>query len=259
MKIPISVRMPDRAGVFVLAFDLLRLPDVYASTRPVTRGGDLGLLPVRVNGGRLRYVDLSRAFNRDAVAWESKPADGDLDGQGAVLPAESFPPDVQGLPVLFSDPKNATADAAPYPSGYYTEIGSSARRIAFRYGDKSPGKKNALTCAGQMIPVPAGKYAGLHIAAAAFGGQDQKAEITLHYKNGTTQKLPMTIGDWNRTPGAADPVALRADLKRGKEGDKATPCYIRHIILPSDITRELTAITFPQAEKIIVFAVTLEK
>jgi hypothetical protein len=260
VKTLVKVHMPEREGVYILAFDLLRMPDTYISTRPVTRGGELALLPVRVNGGRLRFIDLTKIFNVSGVSWESDNGSGsDLDGAGSALPAESFPPDGQGLSAVFSTGKSDFANAMPYPSGYFAEIGAVARRIAFRYGDKAPGKNNAILCAGQTIPVSSGRYVALHLVTTALGGENRKTEITFRYKNGTVQKIPVNIGDWNRVPGASDPIAVRTNRKRGKDGDKATPCYLRHLIISTDITRELTGIVLPNDKKIAVFAATLEK
>ncbi|HVK02669.1 MAG TPA: sugar-binding protein [Armatimonadaceae bacterium] len=274
IKLKVPVRAPEHDGPYVVAFDVLKLPETYLSTRPVTRTGDIALAYVRVSGGRLTFVDLSKLFDTDAVAAEEKPDDGDLDGKGATFPAEAFPPDVFGLNApgapIVAKPKNPDdprekvkvtyRDAPAYPSGYWTDISSAARRIAFRYGPDADGAKNALASAGQTIPVKSASYGGLHIAAVATGGTDLPMTVTLNYKNKTSEKVTLRVPDWNRPVAATgDAVAIGARRKRTPSGDVRASCAVRHLVIPLDVRRELVSFTLPNDPKIKVFAVTLDR
>jgi hypothetical protein len=262
VKLSVPVRMPDRDGVFILGFDALLNPNVYLSTQMVTAPGDLGLVPVRVVGGRLAFANLEPFYNVDAVSTEANPADGDFDGKGNSLPAESFPPDAVGITAFFNpDPekdKNGK-DLPPYPSGLFSDLSRSARLVSFRFGSDRDGAKNAIACKGQTIPLPAGRDATLHVAAAATGGEARPLTVTVRYKDGTEGKVTARVGDWQRPPDKVDPVATRAFRVRSKDGDRPGFVYVRHVILPLDIRKEVVSVTLPNDEAIKVFAVTLEK
>jgi hypothetical protein len=273
-KITVPVRAPDRDGEYVLALDVLKVPGTYLSTLPVSRPADLGLARVRVAGGRLTFVDLTKLFNVDAVATEALPGDGDFDGAGNTFPAESFPPDLYGLaaPTQVTafpskrdgprgKPKRLKWEEIPaYPSSYYNEASPAARLVSFRYGSDYAGDKNAVRCEGQTIDVPRNGYVGIHIAAAATGGEARPMNLILKYKDGSTQTVKRAVGDWHTQPfPTGDPVALQVHRSRSKEGDKAAECLIRHAILPVTITKDLVSITLPKDEAIKIFAITLEK
>lgn len=262
LKVSVPVRMPDREGVFILGFDVLQAPDIFLSTLPVTANGDLGLVPVRVVGGRLAFANLESFFNLDAVSSEGNPGDGDLDGKGFTLPAESFPPDAVGITAYFnpdSDNGKGAKDAPPYPSGLFSDMSRSARLVSFRYGSDRDGAKNAIACKGQTIPLPTGRFATLHLAVTATGGEARPLTVTVKYKDGTEGKTTVTVGDWLRPQEKVDPIAVRAFRRRSKDGDTPGFVLVRHAIVPVDIKKEIVSITLPNDELLKVFAITLEK
>jgi hypothetical protein len=258
VMVSVPVRVPDQDGLYVLAFDAQRGGEgAWLSTRPITGTGDLGLVPLRVRGGRLRFVDLGRWFDTDAVASEEAPGDGDLDGKGATLPAEYFPPDRFGLGA--AAPSADPSALPPYPSGYYADVSPTARRISFRYGPQAAGRNNAVAARGQVIPVPGGRYVGLHVAALATGGEDRPLALVLRFKDGTTQPISRAVNVWNRPPAANEPVALLAHRRRTASGDVAGVAALRHVIVPVPVTKELVSVTLPDDPAIKVFAMTLER
>lgn len=268
VTVSVPVRVPERDGPYVLAFDAARLPqsgpvEDFLSTHPLPAPDSLGLVYLRVTGGNLTFVDLSTHFNTDAVASEAAPGDGDLDGAGATLPAESFPPDGFGLNAAAPpDEKNRDKTPPPaYPSGYYTQVSPTARLISFRYGPDADSAKNAVSCAGQVIEVPKGRYVGLHLAAVATGTgeEDRPLPVTLTYKDGTTETVTRPVGHWNRAPRADEAVAIRAERKRTANGDVRAVAAVRHIIVPVAPAKELASVTLPTEGSIKVFAVTLER
>jgi hypothetical protein len=273
-KVTIPVRTPARDGEYVLAFDVLKIPGTYLSTLPVSRPADIGLSRVRITGGRLTFVDLTKVFNVDAVASESLPGDGDFDGAGNSFPAEWFPPDLFGLAAPTQQsafpsktegprgkPKRAKWEDIPaYPSSYYNEVSPAARLVSFRYGSDYAGDKNAVRCEGQTISIPRGGYVGIHVAAAATGGEARPLNLTLKYKDGSTQNVKRAVGDWHTLPfPTGDPVALQVHRSRSKDGDKAQTSLIRHAILPATVTKDLVSITLPKDPALKIFAITLEK
>lgn len=271
VSLTIPVRAPERDGEYVLAFDAVRSGsgDEWLSAQALSgASNDLGLARVRVTGGGLTYVDLGRAFNRDAVAGESAPTDGDMDGAGATLPAEDFPPDAFGLlaaaPAALESPTSKKPKNTPptpaYPSGYYADISPTARRIGFRYGPKTPGAKNAIACEGQTITLPGGRYSGLHlVAAATTGTADRPLTLVLHYKNGTTETATRTVGALSRPATEREAIAIQTLRKRTPAGDVAQTCALRHLIVPASGAKNLVSVTLPNDPAISLFALTLER
>ncbi|MBC8140543.1 MAG: hypothetical protein H7Y38_03790 [Armatimonadetes bacterium] len=272
ITVSVPVRAPETDGAYIVVPDVYLPPDNYLSTRPVSRIGDIVPIFLRVTGGRLTFVDLTKSLNVDAVAPESAPTDGDANGGGATFPAESFPPDEFGLSAPPEPPKIAPKDAdgkvkpfkpgvAPaYPSGYYADFSPSARRIAFRYAPTENGAKNAVSCAGQVIAVSKANYIGIHLAATATGGQTEKVPIILTYADKTTQNITVSVRDWHDAPvPVGDTIAVMTRRTRTSTGDEAKPAYVRHVIAPVDVSKELVSVTFPTNDKVKVFAVTLDK
>ncbi len=270
VTVNVPVRAPERDGEYVLAFDALRAGngDAWLSVQPLTgNAADLALSRVRVTGGSLVYADLSKTYNVDAVSPASAPGDGDLDGTGATLPAEDFPPDAFGLlaaaPSLLVPPegkkKPDDTPAPAYPSGYYADVSPTARRIGFRYGPKAPGAKNAVACQGQTIAVPAARYNGLNLAAASTTGEDKPLTLTLRYKDGVTETVTRLAASWTRAAGPREAVAVQTPRKRTPAGDVPQTCALRHLIVPVNLSKELVSITLPNDPAIKIFALTLEK
>lgn len=270
VTVVVPVRAPERDGEYVLVFDALRsgTGDAWLSAQPLTgSAADLALSRVRVTGGGLVYADLSKTYNVDAIAPASAPTDGNLDGAGATLPAEDFPPDAFGLlaaaPSLLvptegkKKPNNTPAPA--YPSGYYADVSPTARRIGFRYGPKAPGAKNAVACQGQTISVPTARYSGLNLAAASTTNEDKPLTLILRYKNGTSETVTRAAASWTRPATAREAVAIQTPRKRTPSGDVPVTCSLRHLIAPANLNKELVSVTLPNDPAIKIFALTLEK
>lgn len=268
VTVKLMVRSPETDGAYILVPDIARLPDDYLSTRPVSRIGDISPVFLRVTGGRLNFVDLSKSFNVDGIAPETKPTDGDLDERGGTFPAESFPPDRFGLsaPPQAAKPKEENAKrpkafpAPAYPSGYYADFSPSARRIAFRYGSSEDGAKNAVACTKQTINLPKGNYIGLHLAATATGGQTESVPLVFTYADKTTETVTVSVRDWNEAQAqTGDTIATMTRRKRTPAGDEPKASYLRHVIAATNVSKELVSVTLPDNLKVKVFAMTLDR
>ncbi|MBC8136090.1 MAG: hypothetical protein H8F28_09415 [Fibrella sp.] len=275
VTVKLLVRSPETDGAYILVPDIARLPDDYLSTRPVSRIGDISPIFLRVTGGRLNFVDLTKAFNVDGIAYESKPADGDLDERGGTFPAESFPPDRFGLSAppetslgnrerdAKGEPKAKKPKSSPapaYPSGYYADYSPSARRIAFRYGSSEDGAKNAIAAAQQTINLPKGSYVGLHLAATATGGQTESVPLVFTYADKTTETITVSVRDWSEAQSpTGDTLATMTRRKRTPQGDEPKASYLRHIIASVNIAKELVSVTLPDNLKVKIFAMTLDR
>jgi alpha-mannosidase len=102
------------------------------------------------------YVALP--FNTDVISSDSNRGDGNLNS-GQSIPAELLPAVVQ------------------------------SEDIRFEIGNKADEQKNALSCDGQTIDLPAGKYTKLYLLAAA--NNDTKADFEVD-----GQPTTLTIQKW---------------------------------------------------------------
>jgi alpha-mannosidase len=146
--------------------------------------------------------------------------------------------------------------------------------IVFKMGGSKPGEKNAVSCKGQEISLPAGKFNRLYILASAVG--DTKADFTIAGK-----KTTLDIQNWTGFIGQYDSrvwkrgdysekdivVGLEAGyIKRGnlawfathrhtpKKNDTYRFSYIFKYSI--DIPQGVDAVILPDSPKVKIFAVT---
>jgi hypothetical protein len=107
---------------------------------------------------------------------------------------------------------------------------------------------------------PAGRYTGLHLVAAATGGEDRPLALTLRYKDGTTETATRLAASWTRppTPGR-EAIAIQTRRRRTPTGDVPALCALRHLILPVSGNKELVSVSLPTDPAIKIFALTLER
>ena len=192
-----------------------------------------------------RPVDLP--YNVDVISLDSDRTDGDMDGEGHTLSGDLLPETLvcEGIP--------------------------------FTTGPKEAGLTNALACKGQTIPLPAGPRSGaynrLYILAAAKNGDttgiftvgDSAIELDI-------QDFTGFIGQWDDRLVDGSQVenvyqVLPAYIKRDKlawvgahrhNKDGANEAYVFTYIYrySIDLPPRTTAVTLPDNENIVVFAMT---
>lgn len=252
LPLSLPTRLPDRAGRYVAVFSVVRLTPqgpVFLEGSLVTRSGDIATATMDVTGGRITALDLGKLFDTDAASTEDAPEDGNLDGKGSTLPAEWLAPD------RFGRNRSATL----IPSGYYSEISSAARGVAFRYGPTTKGQKNAMTAKGQELPLERGRYFALHIAALATGDQPAPLTVTLKYADGKTEEQKINVESWLKPNTINEAVALGLPRKRTPKGDTPETPLIRHYVIGLSASKDLVSATVGHQDQVKIFAVTLEK
>ncbi len=260
-----SFTAPKQPGRYALVWDIREGDGPALSTLPVS-GGDTLLqqfITVGTSKASLVPVDLTKAFNTVGIgSGEEKPGGnpktGGFDGRGGYLPAELLPPDVtseaEGNPLLQGKP-----GLPLYPSGYYTaQIGqglSSNHTISFQYPAVKAGLPDVVSCSGQTISVPGGKYQAVHLLAAASGGSIVNVNINAQYGNDTAS-LPVAVADWGSLPPAP---AFSMAYHYTPAGAKPGPTTLGDYRLTLDPTKKLTAIVLPNERSLKILAITLEK
>lgn len=119
-----------------------------------------------VQAGSSQPVDLTAAFNslgftKDGAAFSLN--DG-FDGGGAAYSATLL---------------------GPMPSW---------KNVQFKLGP--PGAPNTVSCNGQVIPVPAGRFTSLWILGSGVQGSQMTQAFTIIYTDGSTGELDQNFSDW---------------------------------------------------------------
>lgn len=258
-----TFRAPKQPGRYALVWDVRQGDGPWQSTLPVSVGNDLLQSLIVVGGkGQTVPVDLTKSFNAVGISSGEVSKTGGFDGHGATLPAELLPPDgtaeVEGIPLLEGKPGPPL-----YPSGYYTaQTGADAasnHAVSFLYPNVREGLPDIISCTGQTLTLPPGKYRALHLLAAAFGNSPVTASFGLQGDR-DTQPLSVTISDWGQAPrGENAAPAFTVPYRDTSAGIKPLPATLGDYTLPLDTGRKLTGLTLPNEPNIKVIAVTLEK
>jgi hypothetical protein len=254
-----SFQAPKQPGRYALVWDTRVGDGPWQSTLPLA-SGDMPQQFVNVAPakGSLVPVDLTKSDNTLGIAPESPGKTGGFDGRGGVLPSEALPPDVtseiEGDPLLMGKP-----GLPLYPSGYYTvQTGTDAdsnHALSFLYPAVKGSLPNVVSCTGQTIALPSGKYQAVHLLAAASGGAPVTVNIDALYGS-ETASLPITVADWSAAPPAP---AFTASYRTTPAGPKPGPATLGDYRLALDPTKKLTALVLPNERSLKIVAITLEK
>ncbi|MFI0449860.1 glycosyl hydrolase family 95 catalytic domain-containing protein [Actinomadura sp. 6N118] len=207
-------------------------PDlVIAPVRITTKAPPWGLPPLPP-AGQAVPVELAGHFDNDGITSEFFMGDGDFDGTGATYPAAALP-----------QTGRVTADG-----------------VEFLFVNGIEGSANNVTAAGQTIPVPAGRYARLHVLGASDNGNTDTT-VTAVYADGSSAAVPLRLTDWKSNPAYGESAAVRAPQFHTRTGAKDIAVTIFHQKADLDPARELTALRLPNLTRPRphLFSLTLEK
>jgi alpha-mannosidase len=196
----------------------------------------------------VRSATLSLPYNLATASNDGTKAEDGFDGKGNSLAAEMLP----------------------------TELGFDG--VKFQLAQAKTGSPNAVVSKGQSIRLPAGRYNRAYIIAAANG--DQKSTFVAGNKNVqlNIQDWGGFIGQWDDrqwtskdtshddygemigiTPGyikRAD-LAWYASHHHNAAGENVSYRYSYLFVYPIDLPAGTTTLTFPNNDKIRIFAVSV--
>jgi lysophospholipase L1-like esterase len=176
-------------------------------------------------------LDLTGAYDRDAIASARHPEDGDFDGLGWSYAAETLP--TAGPAVLAGTP--------------------------FVFPSSADGAENAVTARGQTLDVPDVPARELHLLGAASGGASE-GTVTLTYTDGSTADLPLAFSDWAAQPQPGEAVAVAAPYRyRAGTGRDGPAVGIFARTLPLDPDRVLRSVRLPDDARLKLFAATVDR
>jgi len=187
-------------------------------------------------------LNLEALFDNDAIADAQRRNDGNFDcpDHAADIPGSVFP--TENLPATGSK--------------------FSFDNVQFLFPSKERGDFNNVSCNGQRIEVPPGRYKALHVVGTSENGSFRDT-LALAYKEGPAD-AELALRDWCQKPGEGDRVAFEAACRYTWSSEKRA--MVREEIQPRiwlqriafDPKKTLEAIALPYNRRMHVFAATLE-
>ncbi|MBE3583404.1 MAG: hypothetical protein IMX01_04735 [Limnochordaceae bacterium] len=214
----VRIDFPEEVGIHLFALSLGTKPGLLqVAEAPAFRE------PV------VQVVDLSGQFNQDGIGTAANPADGNFDGVGWNLAAETLP-----------------------PAGKVTKLAG----VDWLMPSYLEGELNNIQAKGQMITLPEGQYSGLYILATATGG-GQTGKLTLQYADGSTQAVDIRVSDWCGDPSFGEEVALKMPYRYDRQGQTGPEPRLFRLWWNIDANKQLTGVTLPNNPSIHILAISL--
>ncbi|MFP4055824.1 MAG: NPCBM/NEW2 domain-containing protein [Candidatus Brocadiia bacterium] len=186
-------------------------------------------------------LNLEPLFDNDAIAGRGDRADGNfdcpdhpIDIPGSVFPAEHLP---------------ATGTRFSFAG------------VHFLFPSKERGEVNNLSCSGQRIQVPPGRYKSLHLVGASENGSFREP-LGLAYKEGPAE-AELALTDWCQAAKFGERAAFHAQCRYTWDSDRAR--MVREEVqprlwlqaIPLDPSKTLEALSLPYNRRMHLFAATL--
>jgi len=187
-------------------------------------------------------LNLEALFDNDAIADAARRSDGNFD-------CPDHPADIPG---------------SVFPAEYLPATGSkfSFNGVHFLFPSKEPGDFNNVSCNGQRIEVPPGRYKALHIVGTSENGSFRDT-LSLAYAEGPAE-AELALRDWCQKPGPGERAAFEAPCRytwssqRRRMVREAIRPHLWLTRLPLDPKKTLEAIALPYQRRMHIFAATLE-
>jgi hypothetical protein len=151
------------------------------------------------------------------------------------------------------------ADGGGYAySGNLLGTGPSWNGVVF-----NPGPANALdvvSCAGQIINLPAGKFTSLQILGTAVDGSQTAQSFTVTYSDNSTAVLSQSFSDWvypQHYAGETQIINMPYRNNGGGTKDLSTAVNLYVYTLPLNQTNTVKSLTLPNNGNVILFGVSL--
>ncbi len=187
-------------------------------------------------------LKLEALFDNDAIADAKARSDGNFDcpDHAADIPGSVFP--AENLP--------ATGSKFAFDG------------VSYLFPSKEKGDFNNVSCNGQRVEVPPGRYKALHIVGTSENGSCRET-LAIAYKEGPADS-ELALRDWCQKPGEGDRVAFEAPCRYTYSSEKRT--VVREEIQPRiwlqkialDPKKTLESFALPYTRRMHVFAATLE-
>lgn len=135
----------------------------------------------------------------------------------------------------------------------------SWKGVPFQLGTANKGT-NVVSCGGQVIPLPSGKFSKLEMLAVAVNGSQESQNFTIAYADaGMNQTNTQSVSDWYSPDGyPGESQAIDMDYRDQSDGSRDDePFYIYGYAFNLNPAGTATSLILPTNNNLRVFAVTL--
>ena len=176
------------------------------------------------------YNTTPAAYNNAGISDDTNAAEGDLDGGGRSLSAQTL------------------AAAGLAPGAQVTHNG-----LTYTWPDTTPGTPDNINATGQTIALTG---SGTKLGFLATGTGDTSGTGTITYTDGTTQTYTLTINDWTRTTPATgtDILTTLPHRNASRGGSTNTPVNIYGATVNLQAGKTPAYLTLPDAAGMHIFA-----
>ena len=118
---------------------------------------------------------------------------------------------------------------------------------------------DAVGCAGQVIPLPAGQYSNLVLFATAVNGNQTSQTFTVTYTDGSTTNFTQSLSDWytpQKYAGEQEGVAMAyRNFDNGTKDNRTFSLYEYRFTLNK--TKSVQSLTLPNNSRVAVLSATV--
>jgi Putative Ig domain/Galactose oxidase, central domain len=181
--------------------------------------------PSRVPGST--SVNLAALYNRAGIYTDGRTFSGGLDGGGY-----SFSANLLGTAMFWNN-------------------------LVFTFGPANAS--DAVSCAGQVIGLPAGRFTTLQFLATAINGNQAGQNFTVTYTDNSTTTFTQSVSDWaNQQSYAGESELLTMSYRdQGSGGSQTLNVSVDGYVLTLNQTKTVKSITLPSDGNLMLFAMAL--
>ena len=140
-------------------------------------------------------------------------------------------------------------------------LGRSVTRQGVPFQIGPPDVPDTVSCRGQVVTLPAGRYAALWLLGAAINGSQNSQAVTVTYTDGTQALFAQNFSDWYQ-PGrfAGESRAVKMPYRNTANATKDPRRFYAYFYgFPLDPAKIVKSLTLPNNDSIKLLAATLTK
>ena len=172
-------------------------------------------------------VSLASYYNRAGIYSDGRAFSGGLDGGGYAYSANLLGPSLSWNSLIFNfGPSNAL---------------------------------DVVSCAGQIIPLPAGRFNSLEILATGVDGGQTAQTFTVTYTDSSTATFTQSFSDWANAslfPGESTAIAMPY-RNTSSGGSQTLNMTLNGYVFPLDQTKTVQSISLPSDSNLILVSMML--
>ena len=178
---------------------------------------------------RIDDTQVSLPYNQRGITTASNPTNGNLDGKGNNLAAETL--------------------SSTMWANYHT----------YTLGPFASGNNVLQAGSNVTVSLPSGSYADMHLLGLATNGNQTSQTFTVNYTDGTNTTQSISLSDWfAATPQTGEEWASALAYRYGSTGGKQYgPIHADDYTIPLNTGKTVKSLVLPNNGNVKILAVTL--